>query len=83
MTTETEGWIPKQCWACDLYCNVWISCESSSDPTKHKIFAAGGDYDMVGCGDGTAAPKWRAPVFPEGIYMKTIASAGMSAYGID
>jgi len=26
MTTETEGWIPKQCWACDLYCNVWILC---------------------------------------------------------
>jgi len=24
MSSVTEGWIPKQCWACDLYCNVWI-----------------------------------------------------------
>jgi hypothetical protein len=38
---------------------------------------------MVGCGDGSAAPKWRKPIFPEGIYMKSIASKGMSAYGID
>jgi len=38
---------------------------------------------MVGAGDGNAAPKWRAPAFPEGTYMKSIASKGMSAYGID
>lgn len=30
---ETTGWTPKQCWACDLYCNVWILCEKDDDPT--------------------------------------------------
>lgn len=77
---ETVGWKPIQCWACDLYCNVWILAEKDG---QKKIFAAGGDYDMVGCADGNAAPKWRAPVFPEGTYMKVLASEGMSAYGID
>jgi len=38
---------------------------------------------MVGCGDGTAAPKWRSPIFPEGTYMKVLASEGMTAFGID
>ena len=79
-TTETEGWKPIQCWACDLYCNVWILAEKDG---QKRIFAAGGDYDMVGCGDGSAAPKWRCPIFPEGTYMKILASEGMTAYGID
>ena len=83
MTAETEGWIPKQCWACDLYCNVWILCENVANPALKKTFSAGGDYDMVGAGDSSGAPKWRSPAFPEGIYMKSIASKGMSAYGID
>ena len=38
---------------------------------------------MVGCGDSSGAPKWRAPKFPEGTYLKVLASEGMSAYGID
>lgn len=38
---------------------------------------------MVGCGDSNGAPKWRVPAFPEGSYMKVMASEGMSAYGID
>ena len=38
---------------------------------------------MVGCGDGSAAPDWRKPIFPEGIYMKSLVSQGMAAYGID
>ena len=70
-TTETEGWKPIQCWACDLYCNVWILAEKDG---QKRIFAAGGDYDMVGCGDGSSAPSWRSPIFPEGTYMKEIAS---------
>lgn len=81
MTNElTEGWKAIKCWACDLYCNAWVLAEKDD---QKKIFAVGGDYDMVGGGDGNAAPEWRAPVFPEGTYMKSIASEGMSAYGID
>jgi alpha-tubulin suppressor-like RCC1 family protein len=72
-----------KCWACDLYQNIWILATKDGDPSVRQIFAAGGDYDMVGCGDGTAAPDWREPIFPAGTYMKSIASSGMSAYGID
>jgi alpha-tubulin suppressor-like RCC1 family protein len=78
-----EGWLARQVWACDLYCNIWVRAESVSEPGKFQIYAAGGDYDMVGCGDRSGAPNWRKPIFPDDIVMKHIASQGMTAYGID
>lgn len=78
-----EGWKALNCWACDRYLNIWVLAEKADDPSVKQIWSCGGDYDMVGCGDRSAAPNWRKPIFPEGTYMKFISSQGMSAYGID
>lgn len=75
-----EGWLAKRCWACDLYCNLWVLAEKGGEK---KTFSLGADYDMVGAADGSGAPNWRNPVFPAGTYMAEIWSEGMVAYGLD
>lgn len=78
--TLPSGWLAKRCWACDLYTNIWVLAENGDE---QKTFSLGNDYDMAGLGNGSGAPKWEKPIFPEGTYMTEIWSEGMVAFGLD
>ena len=86
MALDADGFKAIKVWGCDLYENIWVlGYKQSNSEDIYKTFCLGNDYDMVGGGDSSGAPKWRTPKIENETYthMKEIASSGMYALGID